>query len=119
MNNNIDLSPTIIELDSQESKSSDDYQSQNGNKCLPSGKHVSHSSIASGSGTGITSHGTKRHKDLSPCYVCGAKAHGYNFDQSSERKIIDFRLIYLIIVTCESCKAFFRRNALKSMVIIK
>ena len=24
----------------------------------------------------------KRTKDISPCYVCGAKAHGYNFDQS-------------------------------------
>lgn len=26
--------------------------------------------------------GTKRPKEVSPCYVCGAKAHGYNFDQS-------------------------------------
>ncbi|CAF1077316.1 unnamed protein product [Didymodactylos carnosus] len=33
------------------------------------------------------------------CRVCGAKAFGYNFDQ----------------VTCESCKAFFRRNALRNM----
>ncbi|CAF1107315.1 unnamed protein product [Adineta steineri] len=32
------------------------------------------------------------------CCVCGAPAHGYNFDQ----------------ITCESCKAFFRRNALKN-----
>ncbi|CAF4476408.1 unnamed protein product [Rotaria sp. Silwood2] len=32
------------------------------------------------------------------CRVCGAPAHGYNFDQ----------------ITCESCKAFFRRNALKN-----
>ena len=36
------------------------------------------------------------------CGVCGAPAHGYNFDQ----------------ITCESCKAFFRRNALRHMVII-
>ncbi|CAF3505331.1 unnamed protein product [Rotaria sp. Silwood1] len=36
------------------------------------------------------------------CGVCGAPAHGYNFDQ----------------ITCESCKAFFRRNALRYMVII-
>lgn len=33
------------------------------------------------------------------CVVCGAKALGYNFDQ----------------ITCESCKAFFRRNALKNI----
>ena len=34
------------------------------------------------------------------CGVCSALAHGYNFDQ----------------ITCESCKAFFRRNALKPTV---
>ena len=34
------------------------------------------------------------------CRVCGAPAYGYNFDQ----------------ITCESCKAFFRRNALRHMV---
>ena len=34
------------------------------------------------------------------CRVCGAVAHGYNFDQ----------------ITCESCKAFFRRNALRDVV---
>ncbi|CAF1560434.1 unnamed protein product [Rotaria magnacalcarata] len=33
------------------------------------------------------------------CTVCGAKAFGYNFDR----------------ITCESCKAFFRRNALRNM----
>lgn len=30
----------------------------------------------------ITNTGSKRPKEVSPCYVCGAKAHGYNFDQS-------------------------------------
>jgi len=35
------------------------------------------------------------------CAVCDASATGYNFDQ----------------VTCESCKTFFRRNALRDMVI--
>ncbi|CAF1098066.1 unnamed protein product [Rotaria sordida] len=35
------------------------------------------------------------------CRVCGAPALGYNFDQ----------------ITCESCKAFFRRNAFRDMVI--
>lgn len=34
------------------------------------------------------------------CVVCGDKALGFNFDA----------------VTCESCKAFFRRNALKDDV---
>jgi hypothetical protein len=34
------------------------------------------------------------------CGVCGAAATGYNFGQ----------------ITCESCKAFFRRNALRHMV---
>ncbi|CAF2022849.1 unnamed protein product [Rotaria magnacalcarata] len=37
------------------------------------------------------------------CRVCGALAHGYNFDQ----------------ITCESCKAFFRRNALRNMQNLK
>lgn len=47
--------------------------------------------------TTTPSTGVKRQKDMPPCFVCGAKANGYNFDQ----------------ITCESCKAFFRRNALK------
>lgn len=34
------------------------------------------------------------------CVVCGSAANGYNFDA----------------ITCESCKAFFRRNALKDPV---
>jgi len=36
------------------------------------------------------------------CSICAGPAHGYNFDA----------------ITCESCKAFFRRNALKSDVCI-
>lgn len=35
------------------------------------------------------------------CAVCGDKALGYNFNA----------------ITCESCKAFFRRNALKTKVM--
>lgn len=34
------------------------------------------------------------------CSICEGPAHGYNFDA----------------ITCESCKAFFRRNALKNDV---
>ncbi|CAF1088122.1 unnamed protein product [Rotaria sp. Silwood1] len=37
------------------------------------------------------------------CRVCGAPAYGYNFNQ----------------ITCESCKAFFRRNALRNMSQLK
>ena len=36
------------------------------------------------------------------CIVCGSPANGYNFDA----------------VTCESCKAFFRRNAFRSIVSV-
>ena len=42
----------------------------------------------------------KRSKDERVCTVCGDKALGYNFNA----------------MTCESCKAFFRRNALKKAV---
>jgi hypothetical protein len=43
----------------------------------------------------------KKSKNTSlTCVVCGSPALGYNFDA----------------ITCESCKAFFRRNALKSPV---
>lgn len=39
---------------------------------------------------------TRAEKNLI-CTVCDGSAHGYNFDT----------------ITCESCKAFFRRNALR------
>lgn len=35
------------------------------------------------------------------CRVCGDKARGFNFD----------------VITCMSCKAFFRRNALSQVKI--
>ena len=41
-------------------------------------------------------------KDNKVCGVCGDKALGYNFDA----------------ISCESCKAFFRRNAHKGIVSI-
>jgi hypothetical protein len=40
-------------------------------------------------------------KGSKKCSVCGDRALGYNFNA----------------ITCESCKAFFRRNALKTKVI--
>lgn len=43
---------------------------------------------------------TKKEDTHLKCVVCESKANGYNFDA----------------ITCESCKAFFRRNAFKSVV---
>lgn len=43
---------------------------------------------------------SKKKKASLTCVVCGSPATGYNFDA----------------ITCESCKAFFRRNALKTSV---
>lgn len=91
----------VVGIDDADSKSYEDMQDEdaaslNDHNSQPSGTHVSRASAAS---AGASTSASKRSKDISPCYVCGAKAHGYNFDQ----------------ITCESCKAFFRRNALKSM----
>ena len=46
------------------------------------------------------SNANSRDENRLVCVVCGAEANGYNFDA----------------VTCESCKAFFRRNAFRSIV---
>lgn len=43
---------------------------------------------------------SKRKKDTKKCGVCSDHALGSNFNA----------------ITCESCKAFFRRNALKTKV---
>lgn len=45
----------------------------------------------------------RRHKETKICGVCGDKALGYNFDA----------------ISCESCKAFFRRNANKGLDYFK
>ncbi|CAF0751483.1 unnamed protein product [Adineta ricciae] len=45
----------------------------------------------------------KRYKSVLMCAVCEGDAHGYNFDA----------------ITCESCKAFFRRNALRPIDKLK
>ena len=49
---------------------------------------------------GVTISNKNGEKSNKVCAVCGDKALGYNFNA----------------VTCESCKAFFRRNALKDKV---
>ncbi|PVD30396.1 hypothetical protein C0Q70_09662 [Pomacea canaliculata] len=43
---------------------------------------------------------TRKNKEDKYCGVCGDRALGYNFDA----------------ISCESCKAFFRRNAPKGLV---
>lgn len=43
---------------------------------------------------------SRKNKEDKYCGVCGDKALGYNFDA----------------ISCESCKAFFRRNAPKGLV---
>lgn len=42
----------------------------------------------------------RKNKEDKVCGVCGDRALGYNFDA----------------ISCESCKAFFRRNAFKGVV---
>jgi hypothetical protein len=51
------------------------------------------------SGAQLSNHKKPKTGSLT-CVICGAPAHGYNFD----------------IISCESCKAFFRRNAFKDPV---
>jgi hypothetical protein len=58
----------------------DDDQYEDDSTNTQSGTHVSRSSMIS---TNTSNSASKRPKDISPCYVCGAKAHGYNFDQSN------------------------------------
>ena len=47
-------------------------------------------------------HKTRKNKEDKYCGVCGDRALGYNFDA----------------ISCESCKAFFRRNAPKGLVCL-
>ena len=53
----------------------------------------------SGSGNAVRS---RKNKEDKICGVCGDRALGFNFDA----------------ISCESCKAFFRRNAPKGLVSI-
>jgi hypothetical protein len=82
MNSNPELTASTIDIADDESTSIDDDQH--------SQTHITRSSADS-----TSSNGTKHPKEISPCHVCGAKAHGYNFDQSN--KIEKFTDVYLII----------------------
>ena len=55
-----------------------------------------------GSNMGNNSKSARKSKEDKVCGVCGDKALGYNFDA----------------ISCESCKAFFRRNAFKGVVSV-
>lgn len=83
----IDNAPSMIEIDDDDDDdeiiddtSNEQLLQQQQQQPRPGTTHVSRASLSS-SATG-TSTTSKRQKDISPCYVCGAKAHGYNFDQS-------------------------------------
>ncbi len=87
--NNSPTTTLIVETVDDESISIDDdmreieYDQQ-------SQTHITRSSAGSTSSNGTTNTGPKRQKEMSPCYVCGAKAHGYNFDQSKKNFKIDY-----------------------------
>jgi len=88
MNSNFDMNSLTIEIDSEESKSiNDDQCEDDNNNNQQSSIRTSRSSVTSMSSTNTTHDKTKRQKEISPCYVCGSKAHGYNFDQSNSGKI--------------------------------
>jgi hypothetical protein len=78
-----DMNSLTVEIDQTQAKMMDDDQYEDDSTNTQPGTHVSRSSMTSTSTTGS---GSKRPKDISPCYVCGAKAHGYNFDQSNSYK---------------------------------
>ena len=78
MNSN-NCTPTIENVDEESTSIDDDMRELEYNQ--RSRTHITRSSAGSSSSNGTTT-GPKRQKELSPCYVCGAKAHGYNFDQS-------------------------------------
>jgi len=63
---------------------------------------------------------SKRNKALLTCVICDGDAHGSSRMINLEENF--FKLFYLgynfDAITCESCKAFFRRNALRPVVMI-
>ena len=93
MNSNSDPTVLMVENVDEESTSiDDDMREVEYNQ--RSRSHITRSSgeSTSSNGTTTTNNGTKRQKDVSPCYVCGAKAHGYNFDQSNQK----FPILFLL-----------------------
>jgi hypothetical protein len=95
MNSKSDRTASMNESGDDESTSIDDDMGKM-NFLQPSETHVARSSAGSTSSNGTTpSHSMKRPKEISPCHVCGAKAHGYNFDQSNQMK----RLINCYLIT--------------------
>lgn len=76
--------------------------SSTGNLDLPASEHHMYMVDSDMDCSTMADERKKKFKDSKHCLVCGDKALGYNFNA----------------ITCESCKAFFRRNALKDQVII-
>ena len=60
-----------------------DSNQQSRSQLISSGASSTSSNDTTPTITIRTHNGPKRQKEISPCYVCGAKAHGYNFDQSN------------------------------------
>jgi hypothetical protein len=93
-NNNLDTISNDGEDDEEDhNELSNDHQINNNNRTLndnKSNKCLKSEKLA---------HYNNNIGDLK-CVVCSAQANGYNFDA----------------ITCESCKAFFRRNAFRSIV---
>lgn len=75
-------------------------QTMNIDSMMPDYSNSSPPANTSPTSTSTTSGSKKKTKEDKICGVCGDRALGYNFDA----------------ISCESCKAFFRRNAPKGLV---
>lgn len=78
MNSIKELNESSIELIDDESQSADSDQQNQSSRPRSSAESIS------STGTTATMTGSKRQKEMPPCFVCGAKANGYNFDQSTD-----------------------------------
>lgn len=86
----VDPSPGVFSLtDADDDGSHGNQMSDDG-----SGGNASHLGVVRTRRRKVSAEGS----ELRLCVVCEERATGYNFDR----------------LTCESCKAFFRRNALKA-----
>ena len=81
---------SLMDNTSEESMSVDENSSKTIQQNYQQDRSRSHTTRSSAGST--NSNGTKRSKDISPCYVCGAQAHGYNFDQSNSIRTTDHNL---------------------------